>query len=456
MIDEYIQDIAFRYRVYSKLVSKSIITLSQNTGFEKFESIILNENILEIADRKKDIDKNQFRKISLQKLQRLNPGKIFHIQIGFRKRIADWSSQLSKLIDRRISHVEYLDTINNILPTRMVVSELTPDLSSALDKTITLYSGYKNTKTQVDWEIFYLSALNLFMKATNGIYSLKDNMLDFYEFTAIYPVGTLNEFVKIGGQQIPLYPFPGKRSLRIHQRTKIADHIPDVSCYSYLPWIPYMHVGTTLHNSFHSLWFSINPKINSFIPIKWKNNSAGSRTGEPYTHLWLLSRGPMSHGCTHVNAGHISELRQILPSAEKTLLNVETYRNKSNHFDVFDIDGNGKAEVIGVKYFYAYSLKNKKPFKLRAGTDRISFYKWLYKNGFHINEGKIFFDRATTTKFIGRTAKKGKTYTNIKLYEADNSVETIQFYHIKNIAFARELRRVSSTYNLDKKILELE
>jgi hypothetical protein len=165
----------------------------------------------------------------------------------------------------------------------------------------------------------------------------------------------------------------------------------------------------------------------------------------------------MSHGCTHVNAGHISELRQILPSKEGALLKVQTYHNKSNHFDVFDIDGDGSPEVMGVKYYYAYSLKGKKPYRMRAPNDRKSFYKWLYKNGYHEDEqGRIIFDKVFASTFRGKKAVKGKGYNDIPLYEADYTPETIQFYKSSSIPFVRELRRVSTTYDLNRKVLKLK
>jgi hypothetical protein len=217
-----------------------------------------------------------------------------------------------------------------------------------------------------------------------------------------------------------------------------------------------MHVGKRLHNSFHSLWFSIDTKRNGFIPEEWKRNTDDSRTGKPYTRLWLVSRGPMSHGCTHVNAGHISELRQMMPSSESALRKVVTFRNKSNHFDVFDIDGDGEPEVMGVAYYHAYSLRNKKPHKKRAASDRRSFYKWLYKEGYRYDaQDRVFFDRAPTSKFIGMKAVSGGVYTDMPLYEAENPPETIQFYKQKNIGFVRELRRVSSTYDFNRKVLNL-
>jgi hypothetical protein len=157
-----------------------------------------------------------------------------------------------------------------------------------------------------------------------------------------------------------------------------------------------------------------------------------------------------------MNAGNISELRQMLPSREELLRKVVTYRNKSDQFDVFDIDGDGRPEVMGMRYFHAYSLKGKKPHQMRAPSDRKSFYKWLYKKGYHYEpNGRLVFENTPTSKFIGEKAVRGKIYENIPLYEAAYEPETIQFYKPISIPFARELRRVSATYPLERNVLNL-
>ncbi len=67
-----------------------------------------------------------------------------------------------------------------------------------------------------------------------------------------------------------------------------------------------------------------------------------------------------------------SELR---PGALKSMGNVDAFINKSHLFGVFDIDGNFDPKVMGVRYFVAYSLRDKKPDKLRAPTERRAFHE---------------------------------------------------------------------------------
>jgi len=97
--------------------------------------------------------------------------------------------------------------------------------------------------------------------------------VEFAEFTAIYPIGSLNASIDYRGRQIPLYPTPGRRALTNHQRTGTVDHIPDVQVYSYSPWIPYMHVGPRMHNAFHTLYWRMDVDRTSFLPEEWRHGA---------------------------------------------------------------------------------------------------------------------------------------------------------------------------------------
>ncbi len=450
MIDTYIQDLNHRYRTYKRLIEAKRMTLTQNTGWETFEKTLAEHRVVELAEAGPEMQADLYRRHNIEMLEELNPGRIFHIRIDFEKRMAEWSEQLAGLAATDAKHADPIALINDMLPTRMTVTRMTGELSKKFDRVRTLNLNYREAPSDKSWRAFYEAASALFDEASRGLYPRTGKFVDVYEFTAIYPVGTLNDTASFGDQEMPLYPFPGRRKLMVHQRTRIIDHIPEAACYGYLPWLPYMHVGDRLHNAFHSLWFDIDTRRNKFIPEAWKRNNVGSRTGEPYTHLWLLSRGPMSHGCTHVNAGHILELRQAMPSSEGDMADVVTFRNKSNHFDIFDIDGDGTPEVMGVKYYYSYSLQGKKPNRIRAANDRKAFYRWLYKSGYrYLPDGRLVFDHATATAFRENTAVKGKTYRNIALYEAEYTPERLQFIGSAPIPFVRELRRVNFDYPSD-------
>jgi len=155
----------------------------------------------------------------------------------------------------------------------------------------------------------------------------------------------------------------------------------------------------------------------------------------------------MSHGCTHVNAGHIAELRQLLPPDTARLYEVDVFYNQSPLYDVFDIDGDGMPEVMGVRYFVAYSLNGKEPGELRAPIERHAYYDWLYAGDLAIDarDHGVFRD-VRDARFVDRSAEPGRIYDRLELREAAYEPERVQFYRLVDIPFARELRKVSVHY----------
>jgi hypothetical protein len=155
----------------------------------------------------------------------------------------------------------------------------------------------------------------------------------------------------------------------------------------------------------------------------------------------------MSHGCTHLNAGHISELRQLLPAETAQLYAVDLFYNTSYDYDVFDIDGDFTPEVMGVRYFIAYSLKDNKPDRLRVRNERRAYYDWLYGSELEYDGAdRGVFRNIRDGRFIGRTALDGTAYPRLALHEAGYEPEKIQFYRLVDIPFARELRQVSARH----------
>src|SRR6185436_6387496 len=203
-----------------------------------------------------------------------------------------------------------------------------------------------------------------------------------------------------------------------------------------------MHVTPTMHNAIHTPWWKMRPSDASFLPATWRSVTHGSRDGKPFQRLWLLSRGPMSHGCTHLNTGHISELRQILPAESDQLYDVDVFLTKSEDYDVFDIDGDLTPEAMGVRYFIAYSLINGKPDRLRVRNERRAYYDWLYAGDLAYEGDQGVLRDVHDATFVGRDARQGRSYSRLVLREAAYQPETVQFYRKVDIPFARALRQV--------------
>ena len=57
---------------------------------------------------------------------------------------------------------------------------------------------------------------------------------------------------------------------------------------------------------------------------------------------------------------------------------MKTFRNLPSCYDVFDIDGDGKDEVMGVQYYLAYKSNEHTPVRAYVTNHREPFYRWLY------------------------------------------------------------------------------
>jgi len=426
----YARDLKVRRDTYRSLIDSKRIELTQNNAFADFEATLDEAVLAGLVDAEAGLSPAELRSRNLNLMKHLNPGRVFEIAIPEQALLEQWQARLrpedrTKAASDRDRRLELL---NALLPTRVWIAETDAGTRKALGALVV---------KALDGADFREDYFALLERLRPGLYPRQDGKLVFAEFTAVHPIGTFNEYTEYNGRKIPLYPTPGRRALTTHQRTKTVDHIPTVAAYSYSPWLPYMHVGTNMHNSFHTLWWRMPVDGTPFLPGTWQDAAEGK------TYLWLLSRGPMSSGCTHLTTGHIGELRQVLPSNTEKLYEIDTFYNRSYDLDVFDIDGDLQPEVMGVEYFIAYALSSKKPKRLRVKDERLAYYKWLYAGQFELDSsGKAHLVGVQDGRFVERTAKKGAEYDRLPLYEADYEPERFQFYRLVDIPFARELRRV--------------
>ncbi len=442
VLEAYVRDLVARVTTYRTMINEGNLHLTQNSAFEELEEIIKTRNIEDLAAAEKTMGREEVIRRNLELMAVLNPGRVFHLSTPVEAVIRHWLGFLESTDFGTIDRKRQLILVNEMLPTRLWLTTLDTQTTRQLGELLKLAKMESEAGTEL--RATYLALLD---QVSGGIYPRKGSRFAFVEFTAIYPIGTFNSYTTCKGVQIPMYPTPGKWTLTTHQRTKTVDHIPDVVVYSWFPWIPYMHVGDKLHNSFHTLWWRMEHAKTEFLPEELRNPKIKSREGRDYRYLWLLSRGPMSHGCTHVNGGHILELRQLLPAAEKEIYNVVFYLNKSCLFDVFDIDGDMEPEVMGVRYFTAYSLKNKKPGQLRAPMERRPYYTWLYGGILKYDaDGRGYFKNIRDGRFVDKLAVNGQEYGKIPLYEAEMEPFRLQFFKLKDVPHVRDLRKAGEDY----------
>ncbi len=446
VLEGYARDLAARRSTYRALIDRKRLLPSQNDSFDEMETTL---DEVDLADRIEDEKKREpaeIRAENVELMKRLNPGRVFEIDLPEEALLEAWIAGLNPADRSKLDRDRLLELANALLPTRIWLAELDATAKKELRTLVKLAPEPGRDANTEASDAFREAYFALLGRLTGDRYPRKEGRIRFVEFTAIYPIGTFNEYTEYKGHKIPLYPTPGRRALTTHQRSKTPDHIPTKANYSYSPWLPYMHVGKTMHNSFHTLWWRMEPEQTAFLPSEWTENDPRRKTG-PSRYLWLLSRGPMSHGCTHVNVGHIAELRQLLPSEVAKLFEVDVFLNRSYNYDVFDIDGDMAPEIMGVEYFIAFSLKQKKAHRLRVRNERRAFYEWLYGNEIRYrDDGSAWFPEVQDGRFVERTAKRGAIYRDIDLYEASYETEKIQFYRLVDIDFARRLRQVAVTH----------
>jgi len=309
-----------------------------------------------------------------------------------------------------------------------------------------------------------------FRDLTGGIYDVRDGKLDYYEYTAIYPAGTYDVLTKHAGKAIPMITTPGiwyfMPRLRGSGMIGMVDYISGAGYYGLIPMFPYEYGGGSAYNSIHNTGISNWIAGHALLPKEWSSYTEGSRNGKPYNRVALTSRGPVSHGCTRLNSGHLAELREMLPSTSKQMEGIVNYRNVSHCYDVFDRRGDGNVEIMGVQYYIAFRhTKSRVAKEIWAQNNRKDFYDWLYGDEMNYGPiGQVTFDEVCEGKFVKRKAVEGKTWRTLTLYEAPYQPETLQFYEIKGVdrlshegmEFNRELRRVGYGYDVDRKKLFLE
>ncbi len=440
VLRDYARDLVERRRAYRRLIDDGHLVLTQNRSFEDFERRLDELGLARLVAEEATLAPAALRERNLALMEQLNPGRVFRIAIPLRALAAQWVRELTDADRARTDAARRLVLLNALLPTRLWLAELPDGAASALDDLVR--RAPRDATDTAALDAFTPAYAALLARVSDGRYPIRDGVLAFDELTAIYPVGSVAAYTTWRGRQIPLYPTPGRRAITNHQRSLTADHIPIDQSYSYSPWLPYMHVTPTMHNSIHTPWWWMRADEAKFLPAAWRAVARGSRDGKPFQRLWLLSRGPMSHGCTHLNTGHIAELRQILPAESDRLYEVDVFLTRSEHYDVFDIDGDLAPEVMGVRYFIAYSLTAGKPDRLRVKNERHAFYDWLYGGDLRFEGERGYFTDIRDARFVERTAKEGRSYARAWLREADYQPETVQFYRMIDIPFARALRQV--------------
>jgi hypothetical protein len=455
-LDNYLDDLAARRKIYQQLIDAKVIELTTNREYEHFLEALDRAGVSDALANRAGVGVEGYRQKSAEIMSALNPHRFFHVRVPLDRVLAAWHQQLAA--SDLSSDATRLAAANAILPGRVNLYELKPELASALGRAAEVARA-----GTADDPAFRDQALAFLDKATEGHYRVRDGAVDAIEFTAIYPAGTIQATTTYKGETLPEFGVTGVWPLipRTHGRGLVGmvDYISPNPGYGFITMLPYQYAGGIEYNAFHNAGVRCQLGSTPFLPAAWRKVVSVRDGKKPYQNLWIASRGPTSHGCTRLGSGHASELRNSLPASSKVLEEVPTFRNLVQCYDVFDIDASGSRRVMGVQYYQAYKNIDHTPVAAYVANRREPFYRWLYGDNIELAPvGQAKLREVPTCRFGVKKAEEGAVYTNVPLYEAEWAPESIQFYTLKPAAFDsdkgfefnRELRKVGAGHTTDR------
>ncbi|HXK21547.1 MAG TPA: hypothetical protein VMS55_02600, partial [Myxococcota bacterium] len=453
-LDTYASDLVERREIYRELIDRGVITLTTNKQYERFTARLDEVGAASVAA-------SHDRERAVELLEALNPDRVFRIRMPLDQVAQRWRGVLAS-VDSAASDGARLDIANAVLPGRVNLTALSPELEAMLAR------AAEAARQRDGGALPDLSAAFI-EKATGGIYRVKDGVVQAVELTAVYPAGTIDATTTYRGERLPDFGVTGVWNLIPRTQGRgllgMVDYLSPNPGYGFISMLPYQHASGITYNAFHNA--GVRSQLNStrFLPAAWRNVPS-ERDGKPYQNLWVVSRAPVSHGCTRLPSGHMSELRQIVPSESSGLEHVRTFRNLPGCYDVFDVRGDGMRSVIGVQYYIAYKCDSEHtPLRSYVANRRDPYYRWLYGANVELGPvGKVTLHQVPVCHFTGGKAREAQTLSDVPLYEAPYEPEAIQFYTVRPVPFDsdkgmelnRELRKVGAGHALDRSKLLLD
>ncbi len=465
-LDNYADDLVLRADTYQQLLDNKIISLTVNKEYERFTSSIEQSGTRKLAASRNSLAPEIYRAKSTELIATLNPGRVFVIQMPLSRVLESWQQHLAAITEQDLTNkVVQLDAANALLPGRINLYALTPEQLELLQAAASIVRQGAGT----DNPAFAAKATEFLQAATGGHYPVKDGNIEAVEFTRIYPVGTLQAMIKYKQWRLSSFGVTGIWHLIPRKigrgQLGMVDYLSPNPGYGFIPLLQYQHATGKFYNAFHNAGVRTQLNAARFVPKEWKHIPGERNPKKAYQNLWIASRGPASHGCTRLPSGGMTELRHMLPSASDLLEKIATYRNLPQCYELFDIDGNGTPEVMGIKYYLAFAGKGHTPTNAYAQNNRKDFYAWLYGDNVSYNpDDSAVIKDTQTCRFVGRKAKEARSFANQPLYEAEYYPDQIQFYKLhptsfqtpKGFTFNRELRRIGIGYDADMNKLYLK
>ncbi|MFC1896246.1 hypothetical protein ACFL0Q_06245, partial [Thermodesulfobacteriota bacterium] len=200
-IENYLPDQAARHDLYEEIIDKKIIALTSNRAWEAYHDEVMREGLGELARNRGTMSPEAWRRLNLDFMGKLNPGRLFHIHKDFNKMADDFARSLRNAEEPTTLEAK-LDLINAFFPHRIFLYDLTGEQDADFAELVALARSEAGGA-------FRTKALAFFHSVTDNIYPVREGILDYYEITAIYPTGTIDSTTTYKGRTIPLYTTTG-------------------------------------------------------------------------------------------------------------------------------------------------------------------------------------------------------------------------------------------------------
>ena len=445
------------------------------------------------SDSGGEIDKKALYKKSLHVLTQLNPHRVFPLKFDLKAEFSAWREQAAAFIKAnsgdqkpsreqiakqlRSNRNETLILANNLLFGRINAIEVNKE---AGDKLVDVLASIVDGEDYSS-EALLMETVQLFKALTGGKYefqvlsqsgefkpalacdSAAECSLEYHEFTTISPFGSIKSAARDRHNNvINSFATPGLWQF-LSRGYHDVDNIRSEFYYGMVPKMDYEAAGNGFHNPavrFSGLSGSLKKTLE--IPTH-------------HTNFWTVKRGRVSHGCNRMAAGQVWELRNIFPVENKKATQILYFGNSPRDFDLFDIDGDGKREIMGVTYYIVYTAKGASWSSKREGTNlevemrgSEKFYKKLLgeKNVFTYSKDGITIHDPEISYFSKADFKKKKTISKIikgdfPLYEQLYARDKIQFYRPLKIStrggfmIMKEGQKTMSNRNPSKQFVRL-
>ncbi|MBT3236281.1 MAG: L,D-transpeptidase [Bdellovibrionales bacterium] len=416
----YLYQLKKRYDVYHRLMGSKFRPVHQNQ-LQLFYNIIESDryNILGTIEQFEagQLTRQQLYSRSLQIMKELNRWRIFQQDFDLNKIFVSWEQRVEHFISiSGLSHGATIEDtltaleqnpqdsmvlVNEIMRGRIITTALSRAQQESLAELL-----WRKVNGELGRDSYLALVQQLFKQLADGLYNFRAVVdgklvnalrcdqteqcrLSYPEFNGIYPVGSLRGTTTDRlGNKINRFATYGYRHFVGSTRSGI-DRIRGKKYYGWIPKMDYEKIGNGIHNP------AVITKLRE-RKHRWLHQKLGIPT--EFDTLWAVSRGRVSHGCIRMAAGHIWEVRHIFPAESEATTKLRWLGSDSRDYDVFDIDGDGKDEVMGVDYLIGYSFKD------RVGTGLIgaSFDRQLFYRSLYGENGQVYLDQSSGRYMVNR------------------------------------------------------